>query len=409
MKALVLSILWGTSMAQQDQLWNEFQTWQIKHGKTYASNGESANRFVVWKSNREFVNAHNAETSQGRHSFSVSLNAFGDMTNEEYRRELLGFRSKQDDSSDKIIELTQKNAPASWDWRPKGVVNDIQDQSACGSCWAFSAVAAMEFAANYKFNGSVPSQCQGNICGPNKTPCCKFSEQELVDCANGGKDTCKVGGEMSDGVSEIVNQMKGVFETEKQYPYTSGWNGTSPGVCKAKSGGVQTSISGFQTIPFGDENALKNAAAQAVVSIGIDASQQSFQFYSGGVYDESNCSNAKKDLDHGVAIVGYGSGFPPQPPSACHGLNNHTSCVNAHCWWCTDGKISWCNARNVMDKCSSNLSLDPQGDYWIVRNSWGDWHWGVSGYIYMSRNKKNQCGVASDALIVKSSGEYVVV
>lgn len=214
---------------------------------------------------------------------------------------------------------------------------------------------------------------------------------------------------MSDGVSEIANQMKGVFDTERQYPYTSGWNATSPGICKAKSGGVQTSISGFQRIPFGDENALKNAAAQAVVSIGIDASQKTFQFYRGGVYDESNCSSAQKDLDHGVAIVGYGSGFPPQDPSSCSGLNQ-TACVNAHCYWCTDHNVHWCNARALKPQpgvdCGANVALaQPQGDYWLVRNSWGDWHWGVEGYIYMSRNKNNQCGVASDALIVQTSSD----
>ena len=40
------------------------------------------------------------------------------------------------------------------------------------------------------------------------------------------------------------------------------------------------------------------------LSIGIDASQQSFQFYSDGVYIETECKNGADDLDHGVAIVG---------------------------------------------------------------------------------------------------------
>lgn len=35
----------------------------------------------------------------------------------------------------------------SWDWTTKdGIVSPIQNQASCGSCWAFSAVAALESA-----------------------------------------------------------------------------------------------------------------------------------------------------------------------------------------------------------------------------------------------------------------------
>lgn len=59
---------------------------------------------------------------------------------------------------------------------------------------------------------------------------------------------------------------------------------------------------GFVDIPEGDEDKLLAAVASVgPVSVAIDASQDSFQFYSTGVYYDAQCSNTT--LDHGVSLL----------------------------------------------------------------------------------------------------------
>ncbi|KAK8718606.1 hypothetical protein OTU49_014611, partial [Cherax quadricarinatus] len=103
---------------------------------------------------------------------------------------------------------------------------------------------------------------------------------------------------------------------------------------------------GFVDIREGSEDDLKKAVALlGPISVGIDASSDSFQLYSSGVYNEPDCN--PKQLDHGVLVVGYGT--------------------------TEDGT-----------------------DYWLVKNSWGA-TWGDIGYLKMIRNHNNQCGIATAA------------
>jgi len=49
---------------------------------------------------------------------------------------------------------------------------------------------------------------------------------------------------------------------------------------------------------------LKEAIAEGPVSVAIEADQDAFQMYGGGVLNDESCGT---QLDHGVVAVGYGS------------------------------------------------------------------------------------------------------
>jgi cathepsin L len=164
-----------------------------------------------------------------------------------------------------------------------------------------------------------------------------------MDCSTSyGNQGCD-GGLMVLAYEYILNN-KGI-DTESSYPYTAE-DGTS---CNYNSANSGATIDGYNNVTTGDENDLLNKGTSGPVSVAIDASQNSFQFYSSGVYSDPGCGNGPDNLDHGVLVVGWGA--------------------------------------------ESNGT-----DYWIVKNSWGA-DWGLSGYIWMARNDNNMCGIATMASI----------
>lgn len=165
-----------------------------------------------------------------------------------------------------------------------------------------------------------------------------LSEQNLVDCSKPqGNMGCEGG--LMDYAFTYIKVNKGI-DTESSYPYEATDN-----PCRFKTQTVGANDTGFVDVTSKSESDLQSAVATVgPVSVAIDASHASFQMYSHGVYHSFLCSQTR--LDHGVLAVGYGT---------------------------QDGK-----------------------DYWLVKNSWGD-TWGEKGYIYMSRNKNNNCGIATQA------------
>ncbi|MBN3314575.1 CATL protein, partial [Atractosteus spatula] len=287
------------------------------------------------------------------------MTAFADMDNEEYKhmmfRGCLGHFNTTKAKTGFTFQAKDSNVLDSVDWRTMGYVTGVKNQWNCGSCWAFSATGSLE-GQHFRATGKLVS----------------LSEQQLVNCSRAfGNYGC--GGGLMDQAFYYIKAAGGI-DTEDSYPYEArDWT------CRFSPSTIGSKCSGYVDVVRGDEGALQSAVAiMGPVSVGIDAGKASFQLYKSGIliglligrrfaldyaihttnvvsscapfkvyletciYDEPGCSSSY--LNHGMLVVGYGT--------------------------------------------------ESTKDYWIVKNSWGV-SWGENGYIRMSRNKHNQCGIAS--------------
>ncbi|KAI3813373.1 hypothetical protein L1987_18096 [Smallanthus sonchifolius] len=67
-----------------------YELWQARHGKTYNALGEKESRFQIFSDNLRFIDEHNFS---GNRTYTVGLNQFADLTNEEYRSMYLGTKA----------------------------------------------------------------------------------------------------------------------------------------------------------------------------------------------------------------------------------------------------------------------------------------------------------------------------
>lgn len=308
----------------------EWKSFKATHNKLYGDDTEEKFRMKIFMENKHKIAKHNQQYEQGKVPFKLALNKFADLLLHEFSS-LNGYNKTLTRSvgaprmEEGVTFMSPANVelPETVDWRKKGAVTPVKDQGHCGSCWSFSATGALE-GQHFRKTGVLVS----------------LSEQNLVDCsAVYGNNGCN-GGLMDNAFKYIKDN--GGIDTEKSYPYEA-----KDDTCRYNATNLGATDKGFVDIDQGSEQKMKEALATiGPVSVAIDASHQSFQFYSDGVYYEPECDS--ENLDHGVLVVGYG----------------------------TDEKSG--------------------SDYWLVKNSWGS-SWGDKGYVKMARNRENHCGIASSS------------
>jgi len=353
MRAVMLALLplvAVQALSPMELMMEEWETWKTEHGKTYGGHsllGSTGNslggpskftqtehfRMKIWMENKAKIEKHNRLAHKGHKSYHLAMNQFGDLLHHEFTSIMNGYqmRSKFNYTGTEVPIRGAKylppahvtSLPENVDWREHGAVTPVKNQGQCGSCWSFSTTGALE-AMHHRSTGHLIS----------------LSEQNLIDCSRKyGNQGCNGG--LMDAAFQYIKDNGGI-DTEKSYPYEG-----EDDKCRYDPHYKGAWDVGFVDVEQGNEHALKTAlATQGPCSVAIDASHESFQFYSKGVYRDEECS--PENLDHGVLAVGYG------------------------------------------------VDEDTGSAYWLVKNSWGT-TWGHDGYVKIARNEDNMCGVASSA------------
>ena len=254
----------------------EFQQFRSTYNKSYTTIEDLTYRFKIFRYNLKMIEEHNAKGE----SYTMGINQFGDLTYEEFADKYLS--TMKDDPESKCDKMsnddyTNVQDADNVDWVALGKVQDVKNQEQCGSCWAFSAVGALESAyAIYK-----------NVELPN------LSEQELVDCSlTYGNNGCG-GGLMNLAFDYILDNK---LNTEEDYPYTARNQN-----CKGdKKGQGSYSLKSCVKVEPNTQGLTKALTLQPV-SVALHAGF-SLMFYSGGVYDPWLCSG---QANHAVLAVGF--------------------------------------------------------------------------------------------------------
>ena len=159
----------GMKVCQNDKIYKphnknleaDFNAHIAAYGISFGTTEEYELRLQQYAIKDAKINEINASQS----SFTVGHNQFSHWTDDEYKQ-LLGYRGPKElplDAEHAVLETV--DLPTSIDWRTKGAVNHVQNQARCGSCWAFSATAAIE-GEHFIKTGEL----------------LKLSEQQFVDC-----------------------------------------------------------------------------------------------------------------------------------------------------------------------------------------------------------------------------------
>jgi len=263
--------------------------------KYHPGHHEYKEREQVFNKNLQFLIMHNQGPVR---PYLLAHNKFMDYTDDEFNR-LLGY--KRVSKTGGGMKLHQDEAPPQWDdtistvmvpevhdWRPKLTKSQhwVQDQGACGSCWATAAIGCLQSHLEIKHGVSNLLSTQALVsCTPNEHKC-------------GGTGGCH--GATTELAFEYITNHG--IPSNSDWPYMSfrGQNGECTADLVKKT---HAKIQHHVVLPTNEGAPLLQVLYQeGPVVVSVAAS--TWSFYDRGVY-----SGCPKDaiINHAVVAEGFGT------------------------------------------------------------------------------------------------------
>ncbi len=253
----------------------EFAKFIKEYRSQYDSLEETVKRYNIFADNYRRIVEHNLADKY----MKLGVNQLADMTQEEASA-YLGLNEPLDYPPGTRAHVKPSGEIKSiLNWKTKGAVTRVKNQGKCGSCWAFTAVGALEGLHAIKKGSLV-----------------EFSEQELVDCTLGG----------AYGNKGCHN---GRLDVAFQYVIDHGISKESAYEYKARNGKCLKKpkffrIKDFATVEQYNHDQLLEALNIGPVAVAVNGDSFNFYYYTTGIIHE-DCGEGR-EANHAVLLVGAG-------------------------------------------------------------------------------------------------------
>jgi len=256
------------------EVYQKFRDFQTRFGKSYATQEEYHERFLIFAHNLDVIE----ELNNRKNGATYGITQFTDMTKQEFTTQVLMASPPPLDKKHSVAPLVNATAPSSFNWvgHNPPVVTPVYNQGQCGSCWAFSATENIE--SRWALKGH---------------PLVSLAMQQIVDCdtTDGG---CN-GGWPYNAYQYVINA--GGMDPLADYPYVA-----ENEACRFNPSEVVAKITSWQYVTQSqNEQQMANYLyANGPLSVCVDASEWSF--YTSGIFSASECGTS---IDHCVLATGY--------------------------------------------------------------------------------------------------------